>query len=216
MLRRPETCSLTTTVEHTPVEWRIVSRQKFGRLNQCLNIRPHIAKRRAVLDGIPGDAMYIREYELPPRRPDQLIEPLDNARTLNKDDANGTGAVLPLISRLEINSGKDAHWCASRNATGTDIAVSSPFAQSLARTLPPGLCATAGRSTGPATATVPMRWSKTKPPMPAAACGRANSRSHGSGATAEPIVSVTADSASLCPYAAVSQVCAPWRAGPPG
>ena len=109
VLRWAKTGSPAAAVEHAPVEWRIMGDQKLRRRNQRLKVRPHLAKRWTAPDHLPGEAVYVGEQELPPRRPDQLIVPLDDAPALDEDHTERAGAVSAVVSRLEIDGGEDAH-----------------------------------------------------------------------------------------------------------
>ena len=104
--RRRDAVARAAGVKHAPVERGVVGRQKLRALDEGLDPRPErseVVRPRHVFPGQPVD---IGEPEFLGRRPDEVNRRINNRSAHHFDKADGAGAVLPIIRRLEIDRDK--------------------------------------------------------------------------------------------------------------
>ena len=108
-LRSRDSRGVATGVQNPFVERRVMRDQEVGPFYQLAQIGPYFAKRRAVPDVAPGQAVDVCKGELPSRRSDQSITAFGDTSVPNQNRPDGAGAVALVIRSLEVDGNEVCH-----------------------------------------------------------------------------------------------------------
>src|SRR6185295_2820605 len=95
--------SVAAGKQHVAVETGVMRGDEFHARQEFAEFPPGDLERRLAFDYLPRDSMDLREMELPARRAQKLVAPLDDASGLDAHQPNGAGAVAAGVGGLEID-----------------------------------------------------------------------------------------------------------------